>query len=144
MLIAVSGHGKSVPFAASKCEKRLISARFSFPVMNPQTDAPDGACKSLIPLLKKTSTDAEAALKQLPGDKELTAAVKTVAAIIKNLAGRGQSRPRKVRTLANTINSLFAENLSDEHLSELIAELEKQGRIKVNDGNVTYPRRRRS
>ena len=55
-----------------------------------------------------------------------------------------QSRPRKVKTLANTINSLFAENLSEDHLAELIRELEKKGRIKVTEGNVTYPRRRRS
>jgi hypothetical protein len=32
-----------------------------------------------------------------------------IAAIVKNLVGRGQSRSRKTKTLANTINSLFTK-----------------------------------
>ena len=61
-----------------------------------------------------------------------------VAAIVKNLAGRGQSRPRKVRTLSNTINSLFTEKLSEEQLAELVRELERRQYIRVRDGNVSY------
>jgi diadenosine tetraphosphate (Ap4A) HIT family hydrolase len=61
-----------------------------------------------------------------------------VAAIVKNLAGRGQSRPRKVRTLSNTINSLFTEKLSEEQLAELVRELERRQYIRVKDGNVSY------
>lgn len=61
-----------------------------------------------------------------------------VAAIVKNLAGRGQSRPRKVKTLSNTINSLFTENLSDQQLEALVKALEKGQYIKVNNGNVSY------
>jgi hypothetical protein len=34
-----------------------------------------------------------------------------ISAIVKNLAGRAQSRPRKVATLSNTINSLFTNKL---------------------------------
>ena len=34
-----------------------------------------------------------------------------IAAIVKNLGGRGLSRPRKVKTLQNTINTLFAKKL---------------------------------
>ena len=60
------------------------------------------------------------------------------AAIVKNLAGRGQSKPRKVKTLSNTINSLFTENLSEQQLEVLVKELEKRQYIKVNDGNVSY------
>ena len=61
-----------------------------------------------------------------------------IAAIVKNLAGRGQSKPRKVKTLSNTINSLFTENLSEQQLEVLVKELEKRQYIKVNDGNVSY------
>lgn len=61
-----------------------------------------------------------------------------ISAIVKNLAGRGQSRPRKVKTLSNTINSLFTENLSDQQLSALVKELEKKGYIKVSNNNVSY------
>lgn len=61
-----------------------------------------------------------------------------VAAIVKNLAGRGQSRPRKIKTLSNTINSLFTEKLSEQQLAVLVKELEQRQYIKVNEGNVSY------
>ena len=61
-----------------------------------------------------------------------------ISAIIKNLAGRGQSRPRKVKTLANTINSLFTQKLSETELDKLIEELKEQNYIVVNDTNVSY------
>jgi len=61
-----------------------------------------------------------------------------ISAIIKNLAGRGQSRPRKVTTLANTINSLFTKKLQDSELMSLINTLKQKECIVVNDGNVSY------
>lgn len=61
-----------------------------------------------------------------------------IAAIVKNLTGRGQSRPRKVKTLSNTINSLFTENLSEQQLAALVNELEQKQYIKVRNSNVSY------
>lgn len=62
----------------------------------------------------------------------------TIEAIVKNLAGRGQSRPRKVKTLANTINTLFAKKLGEEELNALIAKLIEKKFITVDQGKVTY------
>jgi len=61
-----------------------------------------------------------------------------VTAIVKNLAGRGQSRPRKVKTLSNTINSLFTEKLSEQQLDAIIEDIEQRKYIRVNTGNVSY------
>jgi hypothetical protein len=61
-----------------------------------------------------------------------------IAAIVKNLGGRGQSRPRKVRTLENTINTLFMTKLDKAELSSLIKELQKRKLIVVNQSNVSY------
>jgi len=61
-----------------------------------------------------------------------------VSAIVKNLAGRGQSKPRKVKTLSNTINSLFTENLTEQQLAALVKELEQRQYITVSNGNVSY------
>jgi len=63
---------------------------------------------------------------------------KKIAAIVKNLGGRGQSRPRKVKTLQNTINSLFTTKLDKEELTSLVKELEKRKLIVVNQSNVSY------
>ena len=61
-----------------------------------------------------------------------------IDAIVQNLAGRGQSRPRKVKTLANTINSLFTKKIDEKELDILIAKLEEQQYITVNQGTVSY------
>ena len=61
-----------------------------------------------------------------------------VASIVKNLAGRGHSKPRKVKTLANTINTLFTKKLEEAELMSLINELQKECYIVVSKGNVSY------
>lgn len=67
-----------------------------------------------------------------------TSSDERIEAIVKNLAGRGQSRPRKIKTLANTINSLFTKKLNEKELMTLITKLEEQKYIAINQGNVTY------
>jgi len=61
-----------------------------------------------------------------------------ISAIIKNLGGRGQSRPRKVKTLQNTINSLFTKSLDQKELNALVSEMKKRRLIVVNQNNVSY------
>jgi hypothetical protein len=76
-----------------------------------------------IPLLRVSST---------------TSSDEKISAIVKNLGGRGQSRPRKVRTLENAINVLFTKKLDKSELSSLVKELQKRKLIVVNQGNVSY------
>jgi hypothetical protein len=61
-----------------------------------------------------------------------------VGVIVRNLAGRGQSRPRKVKTLTNTINSLFKPKLDDAAIDTLIRDLQEQGYIALDGDKVTY------
>jgi hypothetical protein len=61
-----------------------------------------------------------------------------IATIVKNLEGRGQSRPRKLKTLRNTINSLFSTKLEEPELTSLIDELKKRKHIYVTETKVTY------
>ena len=72
---------------------------------------------------------------QLPASTSMD---EKIAAIVKNLGGRGQSRPRKVRTLKNTINTLFTQKLDDADLGKLVKEMQKRKLIVVNQGNVSY------
>jgi hypothetical protein len=58
--------------------------------------------------------------------------------IVKNLISRGQSRPRKVKTLQNTINTLFTTKLDGRELQNIVNELQQRKYILVKDGNVTY------
>jgi len=61
-----------------------------------------------------------------------------ISAIVKNLAGRGQARPRKVKTLSNTINSLFSPKLEEKELTALINILKERKHIVVKDNNISY------
>lgn len=62
-----------------------------------------------------------------------------VAAVVKNLKVRGNSRPRKMKTLTNTIKSLFGNQLDAKGVSGLIGELRKKGYVVVDDDDkVAY------
>ena len=61
-----------------------------------------------------------------------------IEAIVQNLAGRGQSRPRKAKTLANTINSLFTQKLDEKGLEILITKLKEQKYVQIDQGKVSY------
>jgi len=61
-----------------------------------------------------------------------------IDAIVKNLVGRGQSRPRKVKTLQNTISNLVTDSLNEQQLAALVNEMKKRKLIVVNNGNIKY------
>ena len=85
--------------------------------------------------IKRTKDLAEIPLLRVP---VTTSSDEKIAAIVKNLGGRGQSRPRKIGTLENTINTLFTKKLDKDELSTLTKELQKRKLIVVNKGNVSY------
>lgn len=89
---------------------------------------------------KKLNVRRESDLEEIPDLRIPKKAKKDdmIDAIVKNLTGRGQSRPRKVKTLHNTINSLVSESLGNAQLTALVDELQKRKFIVINKGNVKY------
>ncbi len=67
-----------------------------------------------------------------------TSSDEKISAIVKNLIGRGQSKPRKLKTLSNSINSIFTKKLEEKELQALINQMKKKKFIIVREGNVTY------
>lgn len=61
-----------------------------------------------------------------------------IAVILANLKQRGASKPRTVKTLSSTINSLFQKNLSETELASLLHQLREQGIISVSGTKVSY------
>jgi hypothetical protein len=61
-----------------------------------------------------------------------------IRAIVSNLAARGQSRPRKVTTLQNTINTLFTKKLGQQELEKLVTTLQERRFITINETSVSY------
>ena len=63
-----------------------------------------------------------------------------IKTIIENLEQRGAKKPRTIKTLSNTINSLFPNKLSDKELTALIGALQNKKFITVSDlKKVLYP-----
>lgn len=61
--------------------------------------------------------------------------------VLADLKKRGASRPRKVSTLTSTIKALLKQHQkpnSDVEIANLIAELQKRGRVTVTDTKVGY------
>jgi hypothetical protein len=69
---------------------------------------------------------------------DTTSREEQIDAIVKNLRQRGHSRPRKVKTLQNTINTLFTKKLDQSELDAIIDELRKRNLIVVKQNNVSY------
>jgi hypothetical protein len=67
-----------------------------------------------------------------------TSSREKIAAIVKSLSARGHSRPRKVKTLASTINSLFMKTLEESELMSLIEQLRQKQYVMIENDNVSY------
>ena len=89
---------------------------------------------------KKIQVRRESDLAEIPNLRIPKKAKKDdkIDAIVKNLVNRGQSRPRKVKTLQNVINNLVSETLNEAELAALVDELQKRKLIVVNKGNIKY------
>lgn len=59
-------------------------------------------------------------------------------AVIDNLRRRGNARPRLVKTLKNTIATIFANKLEERELDALLKELQQRGVIALVDQKVNY------
>ncbi len=61
-----------------------------------------------------------------------------IEAIIAFLKARGASKPRAIKTLTSSINSLFMKKLVENELSNLISELVKLKFVIINGTKVSY------
>ncbi len=89
---------------------------------------------------KKIFAQREKELAEIPllRISNATSVAEKIEAIVKNLAARGHSRPRKVETLASTINALFLKKLEERELEEIIVQMKRQKLIVVEKENVSY------
>ena len=61
-----------------------------------------------------------------------------IACIRESLTQRGTSRPRKEKTLANTINALFQKQLPENEIAALIKQLIDENYIAMDGGKIAY------
>jgi|SRR5580765_39882 len=58
--------------------------------------------------------------------------------VVAKLQQMGTSKPRVIKTLSSTINSLFQKSLSDDEVGVLLKDLQGKGLIDVADNKVSY------
>jgi len=78
---------------------------------------------------------AEIPILKISGTKSK---VERVDAIVKFLKARGTAKPRTVKTLSNSINSLFAQSLAEAEIIELVDELMSRNSVIKNGEKVSY------
>ncbi len=67
-----------------------------------------------------------------------TSTEERIGAVVNSLAARGHSRPRKVKTLANTINALFMKKLEENEIMDLIEQMCQKQYVVIDNENVSY------
>jgi hypothetical protein len=58
--------------------------------------------------------------------------------VVANLKQRGNARPRTLKTLRSSINSIFPKGISDAEVSALIQRLQSTGKIALSGDKVSY------
>lgn len=61
-----------------------------------------------------------------------------IEAVVESLRGRGSSKPRRVKTLENTLRAFFADNLKENEITAIINRLVKLNYVKINEQVVSY------
>lgn len=89
---------------------------------------------------KKIQAHRERDISDIPILKISNSASNTerIDAIIMFLKSRGTSKPRKVKTLKNSIENLFMKKLENGELNALVDELVKRKVVIVDDTKVSY------
>lgn len=89
---------------------------------------------------KKVAASRVKAVTDLPLVKAASSisASDRVSAVVANLAQRGSSRPRTLKTLSSTINALFQKSLPEADVEGIVTELTKKGIVVVNQSKVSY------
>lgn len=62
----------------------------------------------------------------------------TFSMVVANLAQRGNSRPRTLKTLTSTVASLFPKGIAEPELTALIQQLQSTGKVSVLENKVSY------
>lgn len=61
-----------------------------------------------------------------------------IEAVVERLSALGHARPRKVQTLKNTINALFAKKLEEKELSAIVERMQQREVIVLENEKVGY------
>jgi hypothetical protein len=89
----------------------------------------DGSAEEATPLRPSTPS------KTLPGTQSKADNFNLVVA---NLVQRGNSRPRKLKTLTSTIGSLFPKGIAEAEVAALIQQLQSTGKVSISENKVSY------
>jgi len=84
-------------------------------------------------------SDARAARPAPAADADAVPEAERLGRLVEILTKNAKSRPRKRKTLVSTIGAHFNKQLSEDEVNALIAALERQGKLAIDEkGTVAY------
>jgi len=89
----------------------------------------DGGAGRATPLRASSPSKAPASAKSKPDNFNM---------VVANLAQRGSSRPRTLKTLTSTVASLFPKGIAEAELAALIRQLQSTGKVSISENKVSY------
>jgi len=89
----------------------------------------DGGAGRAAPVRPDTQPKAAASTKSKADNFDM---------VVANLAQRGNSRPRTLKTLTSTIASLFPKGLAEAEVTALVQRLQSTRKISISENKVTY------
>ncbi len=66
------------------------------------------------------------------------AKVDNFSMVVANLVQRGNSRPRKLKTLRSTIASLFPKGITETEVTALVQQLQATGKVSISENTISY------
>ena len=90
--------------------------------------------------LKKLAVQRSRSIDDIPMLKATSSKSPVERAVIAvaNLKQRGAAKPRTLKTLTSTLSSLFQNQLTENELDELLAELQRTGIVTITERKVSY------
>lgn len=58
--------------------------------------------------------------------------------VVANLAQRGNSRPRTLKTLTSTVASLLPKGIAEAEVTALVQQLQVTGKVSISENKVSY------
>ena len=89
----------------------------------------DGGAARATPLRASTPPKALASTKSKAANFNM---------VVANLAQRGNSLPRTLKTLTSTVASLFPKGIAEAEVTALIQQLQSTGKVSISENKVSY------
>jgi hypothetical protein len=123
--------------AARQARSKAEPAPAPAPAQRGRQAAPARAKNERVEKSREVAAKVPAPAARIKDEPKAAPIAPAVQSVIANLAARGSSRPRRLKTLLSTIKSLSLK-LNDDEVAQMVETLQKLGKVTVSGQQVSY------